>query len=91
MVLQSPNENLKNGFSLQRLGLRRDIAGVVTLFKVINGYFLCPELLAEVNIFVAAGTGSTNLFDCLFMTSQCDYSGPLAHFLFIGKSRLVSS
>ncbi|KAG8283759.1 hypothetical protein J6590_011129 [Homalodisca vitripennis] len=56
-----PVEELSSNLNLSPLALRRDVADVVLLWKIVNGHMNCPDLLAEIDLRVPANTRSRDL------------------------------
>jgi ribonuclease P/MRP protein subunit RPP40 len=81
-----PTDDLADFLGLLPLYVRRQISDIVTLFKVINGYLSCPELLAEIDFRIPSGTRSTDLFKCRFRARQYDFCSPLSRFTRLGNA-----
>ncbi|XP_054260371.1 uncharacterized protein LOC128985021 [Macrosteles quadrilineatus] len=75
-----------NNLNLLDLHLRRCVADVVFLHKLLNGQIDCPALLAEVDLRVPSGTRSQDLFGKRHFSSQYEYHAPLARFLRLGNT-----
>ncbi|XP_054281414.1 uncharacterized protein LOC128999083 [Macrosteles quadrilineatus] len=77
--LDVPVAALEVHFGLQPLPLRRQVNGIVFLFKVANGIIDCPELLNEVDFHAPRGTRSRAVFRRRYQptnSATTKYSGP---------------
>jgi len=69
---------LEQELQLQSLGVRRKVADVVMLFKILRGVVDCPALLAEINLRIPSRTRSQDLFCRQHYSTLYDYHSPLA-------------
>ncbi|KAG8264874.1 hypothetical protein J6590_107913, partial [Homalodisca vitripennis] len=83
--LDVPVEDLSSNLNLSPLALRRDVADVVLLWKIVNGRMNCPDLLAEIDLRVPANTRSRDLLGRRYHSTNFDFNSPFARFIRLGN------
>ncbi|KAG8261290.1 hypothetical protein J6590_076822 [Homalodisca vitripennis] len=83
--LDVPVEELSSNLNLSPLALRRDVADVVLLWKIVNGRMNCPDLLAEIDLRVPANTRSRDLLGRRYHSTNFDFNSPFARFIRLGN------
>ncbi|KAG8316280.1 hypothetical protein J6590_055023 [Homalodisca vitripennis] len=78
-------EELSSNLNLSPLALRRDVADVVLLWKIVNGRMNCPDLLAEIDLRVPANTRSRDLLGRRYHSTNFDFNSPFARFIRLGN------
>lgn len=71
-----PVQQLQDDLGLVSLQTRRETADVVFLFKLLNSYVDCPELLSRIDIRCPSRTRSSELFGRRFCRALHEYNAP---------------
>lgn len=80
-----PVDDLSRDLNLPSLSLRREVADVVMLVKVVNGYVNCSDLLAEIDFRVPTNTRSRDILSRRYHSTNFDFNSPLARFIRLGN------
>lgn len=80
-----PLAELQAELRLPNLQLRREVADVLLLFKLVNGLLDCPILLSHVDFRIPSGTRSRDLFGRRHFSRNYDLHGPLARMMRLGN------
>ncbi|XP_054287986.1 uncharacterized protein LOC129003715 [Macrosteles quadrilineatus] len=83
--LDVPVEELSSNLNLSPLALRRDVADVILLWKIVNGHMNCPDLLAEIDLRVPTNTRSRDLLGRRYHSTNFDFNSPFARFTRLGN------
>ncbi|XP_046681377.1 uncharacterized protein LOC124368145 [Homalodisca vitripennis] len=80
-----PVEALTAELNIPTLSLRRDVADVLMLWKLVGAHVQCPDLLAEIGIRIPVNTRSSGLFSRKYRSTNYDFNSPLARFVRLGN------
>lgn len=78
-------DHLESIYNLHPLHLRRHVADLVFLFKIIRGVIDCPDLLAKVNIRIPARTRSQDIFAHLHHRTNYFRHAPMSRMQELGN------
>ncbi|XP_054283520.1 uncharacterized protein LOC129000582 [Macrosteles quadrilineatus] len=80
-----PTDVLAEELKIRPLHMRRSVADVGLLYKLLRGHICCPELLLEIDIRIPTITRSRDLFGRRFRGTTYDFHSPLARILRLGN------
>ncbi|XP_054287517.1 uncharacterized protein LOC129003249 [Macrosteles quadrilineatus] len=76
-----PIEELQRIFGIQPLHIRRRLADLVVLYKLVNGLLDSPDLLFNIDLIVPRGTRSRAIFQRRFHPTSYAYNSGLSRLL----------
>lgn len=76
-----PIEELQRVFGIQPLHMRRRLADLVVLYKLVNGLLDSPDLLFNIDLIVPRGTRSRAVFQRRFHPTSYAYNSGLSRLL----------
>lgn len=78
-------EDLTEALHLPFLSPRQDVADIVLLWKMINGFLNCFDLMAEIKFRVPSITRSQECLSRRYHSTSYDYNSPLTRFVRLGN------
>ncbi|XP_054272750.1 nucleolar and coiled-body phosphoprotein 1-like [Macrosteles quadrilineatus] len=82
----TPVDDVEKSFGLLPLSLRRHHADIFMLYKLVNGFVDCPNILSGIDITTPRGTRSRTIFSRRFLPAYYSYNSGISRLLKAGST-----